>query len=84
MTMSADAKWIIGTMLGGMVGMTAILVTLIITLNGDVRADLRRMDARLDGFDERLRAVEVAFGKVDQRLATLERLHLPTPADEGD
>ena len=39
--------------------------------------------ARLNGFDERLRAVEVALGKVDQRLATLERLHLPTPGD-GD
>ena len=25
--------------------------------------------------DDRLRAVEVEFGKVDQRLATLERLH---------
>lgn len=35
-----------------------------------VRTDLRR-------FDDRLRAVEIAFGKVDQRLATLERLHLP-------
>ena len=32
--------------------------------------DLRR-------FDDRLRAVEIAFGKVDRRLATLERLLLP-------
>ena len=70
--MTADAKWIIGTMLGGMVGMTAILVTLIVNMEN-------RIDARLNGFDARLRAVEVAFGKVDQRLATLERLHLPTP-----
>ena len=37
-----------------------------------VRDDLRRMD-------DRLRAVEIAFGKVDQRLETLERLHLPGP-----
>ena len=29
--------------------------------------------------DDRLRAVEVEFGKVDQRLATLERLLLPAP-----
>ena len=36
----------------------------------EVRNDLRRMD-------DRLRAVEIAFGKVDQRLETLERLHLP-------
>jgi len=70
--MTADAKWIIGTMLGGMVGMTAILVTLIVNMEN-------RIDARLNGFDARLRAVEVALGKVDQRLATLERLLLPTP-----
>ena len=38
----------------------------------DIRTDLRRMDVRL-------RAVEIAFGKVDQRLETLERLHLPAP-----
>ena len=41
-----------------------------------VRTDLRR-------FDDRLRAVEIAFGKVDQRLETLERLHLPGP-DPGE
>ena len=35
--------------------------------NADIRNDLRRMD-------DRLRAVEIAFGKVDQRLETLERL----------
>ena len=40
--------------------------------NADIRNDLRRMD-------DRLRAVEIAFGKVDQRLETLERLHLPAP-----
>ncbi len=40
--------------------------------NADIRTDLRRMD-------DRLRAVEIAFGKVDQRLETLERLHRPAP-----
>ena len=70
--MSSDTKWIIGTMLAGMTAMTAVLLTVIVSLVGDVRADVRRMD-------DRLRAVEIAFGKVDQRLATLERLHLPTP-----
>ena len=39
----------------------------------DIRTDLRRMD-------DRLRAVEIAFGKVDQRLETLERLHRPAGA----
>ena len=28
--------------------------------------------------DDRLRAVEIAFGKVDQRLETLERAVIPT------
>ena len=36
--------------------------------------DVRRMD-------DRLRDVEIALGKVDQRLATLERRHLLTPGD---
>ena len=71
--MSSDTKWIIGTMPAGMTAMTAVLLTVIVSLVGDVHADVRRMD-------DRLRAVEIAFGKVDQRLATLERLHLPTPA----
>ena len=42
----------------------------------EVRNDLRRMD-------DRLRAVEIAFGKVDQRLETLERLHLPGAGSSG-
>ena len=75
-SMSSDTKWIIGTMLAGMTAMTALLLTVIVSLVGDVRADVRRMD-------DRLRTVEIAFGKVDQRLATLERLHLPTPAPPG-
>ena len=74
--MSSDTKWIIGTMLAGMTAMTAVLLTVIVNLVGDVRDDVRRMD-------DRLRTVEIAFGKVDQRLATLERLHLPTPAAPG-
>ena len=42
----------------------------------DIRTDLRRMD-------DRLRAVEIAFGKVDQRLETLERLHRPAPEPDA-
>ena len=41
-------------------------------LRAEVRADVRRLD-------DRLRAVEVAFGKVDQRLLTLERVLIPAP-----
>ena len=44
----------------------------------DVYGRMDRILVRLDGFNERLRAVEVAFGKIDQRLATLERAILPT------
>ena len=48
---------------------------------GDMRADvntrLDRLESRMDGFDSRLRAVEIAFAKVDQRLATLERAIIP-------
>ena len=80
--MISDAKWIVGT---GVAIVTAILasavavIAVVVTMVGDVRADLRDVNARLDGFDPRLRAVEIEFGKVDQRLETLERLHLPTP-----
>lgn len=64
-------------MLAGMTAMTAVLLTVIVSLVGDVRADVRRMD-------DRLRAVEIAFAKVDQRLETLERAVIPAaePADE--
>ena len=33
-------------------------------------------------FDERLRAVEVTFGKVDQRLLTIERVVLPPASSD--
>ena len=39
-------------------------------LRADMREDHQRFDARLD-------AVEVALGKVDQRLLTIERTVLP-------
>ena len=44
------------------------------SLRAEVRADLRRLD-------DRLRGVEIEFGKVDQRLLTLERVFLPEPPD---
>ena len=45
-------------------------------------ADIRGLRADHVGFDERLRAVEVAFRQVDQRLLTIERVVLP-PASPG-
>ena len=73
--MAVDTKWIVGTgvaIIASVVGSAVAVIAVVVTLVGDVRADLRRMG-------DRLRAVEIAFGKVDQRLETLERLHLPTP-----
>ena len=48
-------------------------------LRGELR-DLRSdVNARMASFDTRLRNVEIAFGKVDQRLLIIERFVLPTP-----
>ena len=59
-------------------------------LNADVNrrfdemgADIRELRADHARVDERLRAVEFAFGKVDQRLLTIERVVLP-PASPGE
>ena len=46
----------------------------------DMRADLRDMRASMERSDARLDAMEVAFGKVDQRLLTIERVVIPSPA----
>ena len=73
--MSSDTKALLAALVGSTVAVIAVVVTLVAGLRSDVadvRNDLRRLD-------DRLRAVEIEFGKVDQRLATLERLHLPVP-----
>ena len=73
--MSSDTKWVIGTVIGtglAIVTMGLTIAGFLFAAIGDVRTDIRRLD-------DRLRAVEIAFGKVDQRLATLERLHRPSP-----
>ena len=53
----------------------------------DLRSDLTRQldDVRTDVRDTRaqLRAVEIAFGKVDQRVLTLERVIIP-PAERPE
>ena len=63
----------------------------------DVRADVQALDDRLTteianlraeiaaqirALDDRLRNIEIAFAKVDQRLLTLERVFLPTQPPE--
>lgn len=69
---SRDAQWIIGVIVGAVLALSVQI--------GGIRTDLRVQVAAvqedLRRMDDRLRAVEVEFGKVDQRLATLERLHL--------
>ena len=96
--MSSDAKWIVGTGIGVIaailttgVGLAALMVSLIAGVNtriDDVRGELRDfrtdVNARMEGFDTRLRDVEVSFGKVDQRLLTIERFVLPTPEQPGE
>ena len=49
----------------------------------EVGADIRGLRADVNGIDERLRAVEVAFGRVDQRLLTIERVVLPPESPGG-
>ena len=71
--MSTDTKVLLSAIIGSAVAVIAIVVT----LGGDVRADLRDMRAGMRSMDERLRNVEIAFGKVDQRLLTIERTVLP-------
>ena len=48
----------------------------------DVRADIRDTRASMERSDARLDSVEVAFGKVDQRLLTIERVVIPSPTPE--
>ena len=88
--MSTDTKATIGTIIGTGLVLAGLLSTQIAGVNtriDDLRVDLRelRADMREDHarFDTRLDAVEVALGKVDQRLLTIERVVLPGPdADE--
>ena len=49
-------------------------------VNADLTARIDRIETSLDGFDERLRNVEIAFRKVDQRLLTLGASFLPAQA----
>ncbi len=85
--MSTDTKAIIGTIVGtGLVvaGLLSAQLSGVNTRIDDLRTELKteiavlRDDVR--GMDARLRDVEIAFGKVDQRLLTIERTVLPGPA----
>ena len=89
-TMSTDTKAIIGTIVGTGLALAGLLSAQIAGVNArvdDVRADMREMRgdmreirASMERFDARLDAVEIALGKLDQRLLTIERVVLPGTA----
>ena len=86
---SRDAQWIIGTILAAAVALSVQMAGLrtehaeirtdMRTEHAEIRAEIGEIRTDIRRMDDRLRAVEVEFGKVDQRLATLERLLLPAP-----
>ena len=90
----SDTRALMLTIVGTGVGLAVLLTGVMFALIGGVNARIDdvysglstridRIETRLDGFDERLRNVEIAFGKVDHRLLTIERVVLPGPdADE--
>ena len=82
--MSADTKWIIGTIVPAILVVAGLLSAQISGVDSSLNARIDDMNGRLErletdvrSMDDRLRAVEIAFGKVDQRLETLERALLP-------
>ena len=83
---SSDTKAIIGTSVGTGLVVAGLLSAQIAGLNtrvDDIRADLRDMRSSMERFDARLDAVEVALGKLDKRLLTIERVVLPSAAPDG-
>ena len=74
-----DAKWIVGA-LGGLLLMIG---GLLISRNAGLRADPAELRADVRRLDDRVRAVEISFGKVAQRLLTLERVMLPAAGRES-
>ena len=86
--MSTDTKAIIGTIVGTGLVVAGLLSAQIAGVNAriddvhgridDVHGRLGRLETDVRTLDARLRAVEIAFGKVDQRLMTIERVVLPT------
>jgi len=77
---SRDAQWIIGTIVAAVIALSVQPVGAR-SDHAEIRADMREMRADMRCLDDRLRTVEVAFGKVDRRLATLERVLFPRQVD---
>ena len=79
---------IIVSIVGTGIGVTAVVVSVIANVASGINSRLNTMNARIEalrsdmrkdqqGLDTRLRNVEIEFGKVGQRLETLERAVLP-------
>ncbi len=80
--MSGDTKWIVGTIIPTILLVAGLLSAQIAGVNAridDLSDRVERLETDVRNMDARLRAVEIAFGKIDQRLETLERAVLPAP-----
>ena len=80
--MSSDTKWIIGTIVPAILvvaGLLSVQISGVDARIDDLNGRMERLESDIRGMDARLRAVEIAFAKVDQRLETLERALLPAP-----
>ena len=81
---STDAKRIIGTVVVAVVAMTGVAVSVMAILVGGVNARIDGLEADVLGMDAPLRTVEIALGKLDHRLDTLERAILPAALPPAD
>ena len=71
-------------MIGAVVAMTGVVVSVMVILIGGVNTRLEGLETDVHSMDDRLRAVEVAFGRVEQRIETLARVILPAPSSPAD
>ena len=77
---SRDTQWVIGVIVAAVVILSTQNAGVHRRID-DLTAAVSGLRADLAAIDDRLRAVEIAFGKVDQRLATMERIVLPASPD---
>ncbi|MDE0125501.1 MAG: hypothetical protein OXN97_13085 [Bryobacterales bacterium] len=77
-SVSSDTKWIIGTVIA------PVVVSVLAFLIGGVNARIDRLETDVRAMDDRLRTVEIASWKVDQRLETLERAISPAASPPAD
>ena len=81
---STDTERIIGTVVVAVVAMTGVAVSVMAIRVGGVNARIDGLEADVLGMDATLRTVEIALGKLDHRLDTLERAILPAALPPAD